>query len=158
MLPFPDGKTIAMYGSNRGTMIPTTRTTFSFQGNKDANHTIVTMNTSMKPFPKHEDHIGRPIKQERCYHLSPFPERKTMLVSGSKRGTRMPEDTSRERRCSGLDSFLEVEVEDDKVEVEDNKAEEGGFETDLVSRKISCRHLSAPNPVVRTRCSPTHTT
>ena len=41
-------------------------------------------------------------------HLSPFPERKTILVSGSKRGTRMPEDTSRERRCSGLDSFLEV--------------------------------------------------
>ena len=151
MLPFPDGKTIAMYGSNRGTMIPTTRTTFSFQGNKDANHTIVTMNTSMKPFPKHEDHIGRPIKQERCYHLSPFPERKTMLVSGSKRGTRMPEDTSRERRCSGLDSFLEVEMREMVTKM-------NGFKTDLVSRKISCRHLSAPKPVVRTRCSPTHTT
>ena len=151
MLPFPDGKTIAMYGSNRGTMIPTTRTTFSFQGNKDANHTIVTMNTSMKPFPKHEDHIGRPIKQERCYHLSPFPERKTMLVSGSKRGTRMPEDTSRERRCSGLDNFLEVEMREMVTKM-------NGFKTDLVSRKISCRHLSAPKPVVRTRYSPTHTT
>ena len=46
----------------------------------------------------------------RDYHLSPFPERKTMLVSGSKRGTRMPEETSRERRCCGLDSFLEVEM------------------------------------------------
>ena len=84
-------------------------------------------------------------------HLSPFPERKTMLVSGSKRGTRMPEDTSRERRCSGLDSFLEVEMREMVTKM-------NGFKTDLVSRKISCRHLSAPKPVVRTRCSPTHTT
>ena len=61
MLPFPDGKTIA----NRGTTMPT-RTTFSLQGNEDANYTIVTMNTTMMRFPKYEDHIGSPVKQERC--------------------------------------------------------------------------------------------
>ena len=79
-----------------------------------------------------------------------------MLVSGSKRGTRMPEDTSRERRCCGLDSFLEVKtmmIKKKKVLIKMN-----GFGTDLVSRNMSCRHLSAPKPVVRTRCSPTHTT
>ena len=66
----------------------------------------------MMPLPKQEDTIGIPIKQENrdVNHLSPLPDRKTILVSGSKRGTRMPEDTSRERRCSGLDSFLEMEM------------------------------------------------
>ena len=43
-----------------------TRTTFSLQGNEDANYTIVTMNTTMMRFPKYEDHIGSPVKQERC--------------------------------------------------------------------------------------------
>ena len=99
------------------------------------------------PFPKQEDHIG--IKQENrdVKHLSPFPDRKTILVSGSKRGTRMPEDTSRERRCSGLESFL-VEVE---MRNEDDEGEEiPGVAQDQLSAsvgsKTSGEDAVLPNP------------
>ena len=66
-------------------------------------------------------------------YRSPFPVRKTMLVSGSNKGIRIPEDTSKDRTNCGVERFL-------------------------VSRRMSSRALSSPNPEVRTRSSPIQTT